>query len=112
MTSNPMPAPSPALHDVELSELSPSATGAPVLPQRMNLFSSVKASVDIVAGRASSTVGELLSLKEGAVLTLDREVDAPFDIVLDGKVLARGQLIAVGEHFGVRITEVCEPTAR
>jgi len=61
----------------------------------------------VVAGEASATVGELLALKEGAVMPLDRELDAPFDIVLDGVVLARGQLVAVGDRFGVRIVDVC-----
>lgn len=107
---NQHPNTSPVLHDVELSELhaAPSSQGAAVLPSRLGLFSAVKATVQVCAGQAESTVGELLALKEGALLTLDRQIDAPFDVVLDGKVMARGQLVAVGEHFGIRITEVCE----
>ena len=101
------------LHDVELPELHRHAgPDAPLLPSRLDLFAGVKASVSVLAGTASASVGELLSLKEGAVLQLDREVDAPFDVVLDGRVLARGQLVAVGEHFGLRVTEVCEPAKR
>ena len=101
------------LHDVELPELHRHAgADAALLPSRLDLFAGVKASVSVLAGTASASVGELLSLKEGTVLQLDREVDAPFDVVLDGRVLARGQLVAVGEHFGLRVTEVCEPPKR
>jgi flagellar motor switch protein FliN/FliY len=50
-------------------------------------------------------VAELLEMKQGAVLVLDRAVEAPLDILVDGHVVARGTLVAVGEHFGVRITE-------
>ncbi len=102
------PGTSPVLHDVELPELQAHPAGAAVLAQRLSLFAGVKAKVEVQAGSAHSTVGELLSLKEGAVLKLDRTIDAPFDVLLDGRVIARGQLIAAGDHFGVRITEVCE----
>lgn len=96
--------------DVELSQLDATGVGAPLLPPRLAAFAGVKASVEILAGRAEASVGELLALKEGSVLTLDRAVDAPFDVMLDGATIARGQLVAVGEQFGVRITEVCMPT--
>ncbi len=94
--------------DVELSPLAahPDA-GTPLMAARLSAFAGVKATVKVVAGDASASIGELLNLKDGAVLTLDRAVDAPFDVVLDGNVLARGQLVAVGDRFGVRITEVC-----
>ena len=69
----------------------------------------MKATVKVMAGEANASIAELLSLTEGSVLPLDRAVDAPFDVVLDGVVLARGQLVAVGEQFGLRIVEVCMP---
>jgi len=40
------------------------------------------------------------------VLTLDKTTRDPVDVLIDGKVVARGSLVAVGDHFGVRITEV------
>lgn len=114
MTQNPNSlVRGPVLRDVELSELQPHAgSGDALLASQLNIFAGVKATVNVVAGSAEATVGDLLSLKEGAVLQLDREIDAPFDVVLDGRVLARGQLVAVGEHFGLRVCEVCEPIRR
>ncbi len=100
----------PPLHDIELPELHQRpSTQPPLLPQKLDLFAGVKATVSVSAGTAAATVGELLSLHDGDVLTLDRALDAPFDVMLDGRVLARGQLVAVGEQFGVRICEVCAP---
>lgn len=100
----------PPLQDIELPELQErEGAKAPLLPHKLDLFSGVKATVSVSAGTAAATVGELLALHDGCVLTLDRALDAPFDVVLDGRVLARGQLVAVGEQFGVRICEVCEP---
>ena len=103
----------PILRDVELSELHQHAgLGEPLLGSQLKIFASVKATVSVIAGSAEATVGELLALKEGAVLPLDRGIDALFDVVLDGRVLARGQLVAVGENFGLRVCEICEPIRR
>lgn len=73
---------------------------------RLAALAGVQTSLTVVAGRAGSTVGELLSLKEGTLLTMDTALNAPFDICLGGAVVARGQLVAVGDQFGIRVTEV------
>jgi len=73
---------------------------------RLAALAGVQASLTVVAGHASSTVGELLALKEGTLLSMDTALNAPFDICLGGTVVARGQLVAVGEQFGIRVTEV------
>jgi flagellar motor switch protein FliN/FliY len=65
----------------------------------------VKLNVAVRVGNAEVSVAELFEMKQGAVLVLDRTVEAPLDILVDGHVVARGTLVAVGEHFGVRITE-------
>jgi len=101
------------IQSVELSELHHQpGTEALLMPQKLDVFAGVKASVSVLAGTAQANIGELLSLKEGTVLQLDRVVNSPFDVVLDGHVLARGELVAVGDYFGVRICEVCAPLQR
>ena len=55
------------------------------------------------------TVGELLSAKENQVLRLDRTLDQAVDLLLEGQVIARGQLVAVDDYFAVRITELPVP---
>ena len=57
-------------------------------------------------GSAELTVAELFALKEGAVVELLQASDAPLDISLDGRVIGRGELVVVGDNFGVRITEI------
>lgn len=51
-------------------------------------------------------MGELLGAKEHQVIRLDREIDQAVDLTVEGKVVARGQLVAVDGHFAVRITEL------
>ena len=70
---------------------------------------AVRARLEVCVGEAELTVGELLAAKDGYVLRLDRSVDQPVDIRLDGKVVARGLLVAVGDSFAVRLTELPVP---
>ncbi|MFE1574352.1 FliM/FliN family flagellar motor switch protein [Comamonas odontotermitis] len=54
-------------------------------------------------------MGELLAAKEHQVLVLDRDVEHPVDLILEGQVIARGQLVAVDGQFAVRLTELPVP---
>ena len=96
------------VHMVAVDELTeiPKSEGRSLLGDRLSLFSAVKTKVSAVVGQADATVGELLHLKEGAVLTLDREVDAPIDLWVEGRLVARGRLSVVGDQFAVMVTEV------
>jgi flagellar motor switch protein FliN/FliY len=69
---------------------------------------NVKAKLTVCVGSAELTVGELLGAQEQQVIRLDRSVEQPVDVLLEGHVVARGTLVAVGERFAVRITEVPE----
>lgn len=69
----------------------------------------VKATLQVYLGSATLTVGELMSATKNQVLVLDRTVGQPVDLLLEGQVVARGQLVALDEHFAVRITELPLP---
>jgi flagellar motor switch protein FliN/FliY len=66
----------------------------------------VKARLTVSVGVAEIPVGDLLSAREQQVLRLDRTVDEPVEVLLEGQVVARGLLVAVEDHFAVRITEL------
>ncbi|MFT3857818.1 MAG: FliM/FliN family flagellar motor switch protein [Aquabacterium sp.] len=55
-------------------------------------------------GTTEISVAELTALQKGATLSLDRLLDQPIDLVAEGHVVAQGTLVAVGEHFGLRIS--------
>jgi flagellar motor switch protein FliN/FliY len=71
-----------------------------------DLLLNVSLSLSAELGRRSLRLGELMRLGPGAVLDLDRRVDAPVDLLVNGRLIARGEIVAVDERFGVRITEV------
>jgi flagellar motor switch protein FliN len=86
-----------------LSEMKPN--GKATLGSLAPFLASVKVQVAVRVGCAEISVGELLKLQQGEVLLLDRLVEQPLDVLVDGHVVARGSLVAVEEHFGVRITQ-------
>lgn len=97
--------------EIELESLSDArAAGKPVLGSALPFLGAVRVSVSVRVGGAEISVAELLDLKHGAVLALDRLVDEPLDVLVSDHVVARGTLVAVGDHFGVRISEAAKLT--
>lgn len=95
---------------IELAELQPQPPiGSPLLGGNIGLLQSVKVKLTVVVGEANTTLGELMALKEASVLQIDRQADYPVDVVVEGNVVARGQLVVVDDNFGVRITEIATP---
>jgi len=96
-----------AVRSVELSELEPgSARGGTLFDENSELLKNVKVRLSVSVGTCELTVKDLLGLKEESVLTLNKETQEPVDVVLDGKLIARGHLVAVDDSFGVRISEI------
>jgi flagellar motor switch protein FliN/FliY len=83
-----------------------SAPKGPQLGERPDLVEQVRVQLTVTLGEAEITLGRLFALASGEVLTLDRAADAPIDVRLNGKLIARGTLVAVDDRFGVRITEI------
>ena len=97
----------PTLHNVELTSLEEKPSGISATPSlQMAALAGVKTQVHVVAGHVTTTIGDILNLKEGMVFKLDTALNAPFDIVVNDTVIARGELIAVDDHFGVSVTQV------
>jgi len=91
---------------VALQNISEGTEGTRTLfPGNLDLIQGLKVNLSVSIGRTEITVGELFSMKEDALLTLDKLADEPVDIWLDQRLVGRGELVVVGDHFGVRITE-------
>ena len=96
---------------IELSEIQPlSPTGANILSGNLDLLNGLKVTLSVVVGEVATTLGELMSLQESSILKIDRQVDYPVDVMVNGSVVARGQLVVVDDNFGVRVTEIAATT--
>jgi flagellar motor switch protein FliN len=91
---------------IELPHASGAAPAAGRLLSGLEALQGVKVTVAVIAGEAEMTVKELMELQDGQVIRLLPQLDEPFDICLEGQVIARGELVAVDEHFGVRIIDL------
>jgi flagellar motor switch protein FliN/FliY len=93
-----------AVQTQTLDELSDDGTtGAPIGLQDL-LDVPVRVTVQI--GRARLTLEELVRMGPGSVIALDREAHEPADILVNGKVIAQGEVVTIDNTYGVRITEV------
>jgi flagellar motor switch protein FliN/FliY len=80
--------------------------GDPLIKRNLSMLGHVNVRLDVVLGAAEVNVEKLFSLGKGDTVTLDTHLDAPVTLQLDGKSIARGQLMAVGDSFGLKITEI------
>ena len=99
------------VHTLEMTELPDGPTGAPslVAAADSNPLHQIKARLQVCIGGATITVGELMQAREHQVIKLDRALSEPVDVMLEGRVVARGELVAVDDQFAVRITELPHP---
>lgn len=95
---------------VELTELdgdkSSAEKGAIFSGKRLDLIQNVKVKVTALMGESELAVSELFDLKEDSILKLDQNSNTPIKIMLDDKIIAKGNLVVVDDNFGVQITDV------
>jgi flagellar motor switch protein FliN/FliY len=73
---------------------------------RINLVGHVELECQAVLGHGTMTVSQLNTLSKGDFVALDRTPADPVDIVVNGKTIARGEIVTADGHFAVRITEI------
>jgi flagellar motor switch protein FliN/FliY len=74
--------------------------------RRRDLLMNVSLELSAQIGGTSMRVRDLLDLGAGSILRLDRRVDEPVDVFANGKLIARGEIVALDDRFGVRITDL------
>jgi flagellar motor switch protein FliN/FliY len=98
----PVPGPRAAKEDFR-----PLGVGTPARdPLRLQLLNDVPMAVTVQLGSTRMTVRELLALTPGAVVELDRAAGSPVDVLVNGTLLARGEVVVVDEEYAVRISEI------
>ena len=94
---------------VEFAPLEPSAGADAGVPADLERLYDVTVELAVEVGRTRMTLGQALALGPGSVVTLDRLADKPVDLLVNGKPIARGEVVVIDEEFGLRITEVASP---
>lgn len=82
------------------------------VPQNIDLLLDVPLALTVELGRTERPIREILALAPGSVVELERLAGEPVDVLVNGKLIARGEVVVVDENFGVRITEIVSRAER
>lgn len=79
---------------------------------QLKLLENIGVTLTVEVGRAALTIRDLLRLSEGSVVELDRMAGDPLDVLVNGTPIARGEVVMVGERFGIRFGQIISPEDR
>jgi len=84
----------------------------PEIHEKLKKFLDLPLVVEVVVGSTTLTLGEILNLGPGSVVELNNMIDEPVDIKVNGKLVAKGEIVVVEDKFGVKITDIVEKEER
>lgn len=111
----PQPAPQPKQPPVEVSQPSFQTlddSHAQVEGDNLDLLMDIPLNLSVVLGTSRKSVREILSFNTGSVIELEKLTDEPLDILLNGKLIAQGEVVVINDNFGVRITNILSQSQR
>lgn len=78
----------------------------------LNVILDVDVTLELEVGRTNLSVRELLQLNQGSVVELDRLAGEPLDVLVNGTLVAHGDVVVVNDNYGIRLTDVVSPSER
>ena len=92
-----------AVSHVEFPELDDHRQGQKI---EKGVFSNIPVQVSVELGRSTISLKEIYDLSEGSIIELDRLVGEPLDLVVNGQIIAQGEVVAIDNNFGLRIKSI------
>ena len=96
--------------EIQLAQLDAGAGGTGVNgaadSSELERLGQVTLELTVEVGRTRMTLGQALALGPGSVITLDRLADQPVDLLVNGKAVARGEVVVIDDVFGLRVTQI------
>jgi flagellar motor switch protein FliN/FliY len=99
---------------VSMPELAPGGVGeaAGVSGGNLDVILDIPVTISMEIGRTRIPIRDLLTLNQGSVVELDRLAGEPLDVLVNGTLIAHGEVVVINEHFGIRFTDVVSPAER
>ena len=108
--SNYSPGPTTPVQPAQFAPLQP---GIPMVqPDNLSLILDVPLQISVELGRAKKTIKEILEMGPGSVIELDRLAGESVDMIVNGKLIAKCEVVVINETFGIRITDIVHPMER
>lgn len=80
--------------------------------ENLRVLENIDVGLTVEVGSTELKIRDLLRLSEGSVIELDRLAGDPLDILVNGTMIAKGEVVMVGERFGIRFSEIVDPAKR
>ena len=84
----------------------------PSVGGNISLILDVPMTLTVELGRTTQLVQDILGLGEGSIIELDKLAGEPVDLLVNGKLIAKGEVVVIDENFGVRVTDIVSPADR
>ncbi len=78
---------------------------------KTGVFANIPVNISVELGRSSISLKEIFELTEGSIVELDRLVGEPLDLVVNGEIVAKGEVVAIDNNFGLRIKSIVSKTS-
>jgi flagellar motor switch protein FliN/FliY len=95
-----------------VTETPAETTFRPDVPEDFSLVLDVPVELAVEIGRTTMTIRETLAIGPGSIVALNKMAGEPVDLLVNGKRVARGEVVAIDEEFGLRVTEVVSAERR
>ncbi len=95
-----------------LDEIDEMSGGEKVDTKSLDLILDIPLTVAVELGRSKILINDLLQLGQGSVIELTKLVGEPLEVLVNNKLVARGEVVVVNEKFGVRLTDIVTPMER
>ena len=100
------------VHPVRFPELTEGVLPEGIAQRSLDMLMDVSMRVTVELGRSSMTIESVLGLGPGSVVELNKLAGEPVDVLINERLIARGEVVVVDENFGVRVTEIVSPRTR
>ncbi len=96
----------------DFQNLQADTVSASAMEENIEMILDIPVTVSVEIGRSKINIRNLLKLNQGSVVELDRLAGEPMDVIVNGTLIAHGEVVVVNEKFGVRLTDVISATER
>jgi flagellar motor switch protein FliN/FliY len=101
-----------SVQDATFPDLAGIGGGEDSLAPNLDLIRDIQVTLTVELGRTDMMIEEVTALTPGKVVELDKLAGEPLDVLINGKLLAKGEVVVVDENFGIRITSIVDPRSR
>jgi flagellar motor switch protein FliN/FliY len=95
-----------------LEDLKDESSGQQMSKDNLDVILDIPVTLSMEVGRTNIAIRNLLQLNQGSVVELDRLAGEPLDVLVNGTLIAHGEVVVVNEKYGIRLTDVMSPSER